>query len=58
MPITRSKFDLAVFMSDNETEVGQNWVYSTELFERSTILRMAAHFENLLRNAVSTPTRV
>jgi non-ribosomal peptide synthetase component F len=33
----------------------QEWLYSTELFERSTILRMAAHFENLLRNALSDP---
>lgn len=55
VPLTRSKFDLAVFMSDNGTEVGQNWVYSTELFDRSTILRMASHFENLLRHAVSKP---
>jgi len=55
VPLTRSKFDLAVFMSDNRTEMGQNWVYSTELFERGTILRMASHFENLLRHAVAMP---
>jgi non-ribosomal peptide synthetase component F len=55
VPLTRSKFDLAVFISDSGREVGQNWVYSTELFERSTILRMASHFENLLRNAIATP---
>ncbi len=55
VPLTRSKFDLAVFISDNGTEVVQNWVYSTELFERDTILRMASHFENLLRHAVSMP---
>jgi amino acid adenylation domain-containing protein len=55
LPLTRSKFDLAVFMSDNGTEVTQNWVYSTELFERSTILCMASNFENLLRHAVSMP---
>ena len=33
----------------------QDWLYSTELFEKSTILRMATHFENLLRNALSRP---
>jgi acyl carrier protein len=55
VPLTRSKFDLAVFMSDNGTDVCENWVYSTELFERGTILRMASHFENLLRHAVSMP---
>jgi hypothetical protein len=55
MPLTRSKFDLAVFLSDNGTEVVQNWVYSTELFERTTIVRMASHFENLLRHAIVIP---
>lgn len=33
----------------------QHWVYSTELFERATIRRMASHFENLLRQALSQP---
>ena len=55
MSITRSKFDVAVFMRDRGSEMIQDWLYSTELFEKSTILRMATHFENLLRNALSRP---
>src|SRR6266536_3814225 len=53
VPITRSKFDVAVFMQIAGAEMIAHWVYSTELFERSTILRMAGHFENLLRHAVT-----
>ncbi len=55
MSITRSKFDVAVFMHQSGSEMIQGWVYSTELFERATILRMASHFENLLRNGFSAP---
>ena len=55
MPITRSKFDLAVFMVEDDTGLTGNWLYSTDLFERATILRMASHFETLLRSAVADP---
>ena len=59
MPLTTSKFDLAVFMVDNEEGLTGHWVFSTDLFDRSTILRMAGHFETLLRAAVAAPeTRV
>jgi hypothetical protein len=59
LPLTRSKFDVAVFIRDKGPEVVEDWVYSTELFERNTILRLAAQFENLLRHAISSPdTRV
>ena len=33
----------------------QDWLYSTELFQASTILKMAANFETLLRNAILRP---
>ena len=55
MPITRSKFDLAVFMVEGETGLSGSWLYSTDLFDRSTILRMAGHFETFLRNALADP---
>jgi non-ribosomal peptide synthetase component F len=32
-----------------------NWLYSTELFERATVVRMAARFENLLGHGLSNP---
>ncbi len=53
--ITRSKFDIAVFIRENKDGTFQDWLYSTELFDRGTVLRMATNFENLLRNAISRP---
>ena len=55
MPITRSKFDLAVFMVEEENGLTGNWLYSTDLFERRSILRIARHFETLLGNALTHP---
>ena len=56
MPLTRSKFDLATFMVETDAGLTGHWVYSIDLFERSTIARMAAHFETLLRGAVADPS--
>jgi amino acid adenylation domain-containing protein len=53
MPITRSKFDLAVFMVEQENGLTGNWLYSTDLFEQSSILRIARHFETLLGNSLA-----
>jgi len=59
IPITRSKFDIAVFMTEGRTEFAQHWVYSTELFKPETVRRMASHFETLLGNALAEPgTRI
>ncbi|HKD02045.1 MAG TPA: condensation domain-containing protein, partial [Terriglobales bacterium] len=59
MPVTRSKFDLAVFMVEGENGLTGNWLYSMDLFERTTILRMARHFETLLASALAQPdTRI
>jgi hypothetical protein len=55
IPITRSKFDLAVFMVENDGRLIGNWLYSTDLFDRATILRMAGHFAALLQSAVAQP---
>ena len=55
MPIARSKFDLAVFMVENDGRLTGNWLYSTDLFDRETILRMAGHFARLLQSAVAQP---
>jgi len=53
--VTHSKFDLAVFVSAKEQELGAYWVYSTELFEESTIRRMIGHYEKLLCSIVAQP---
>ena len=55
LPITRSKFDLAVFVVDRPEELITYWLYSTDLFDAATIRKMARHFEALLTNAVADP---
>jgi hypothetical protein len=55
MPITRSKFDVAVFMVEREDGLTAHWISSTDLFEPATIRRMANHFERLLRSIVQDP---
>ena len=50
-----SKFDMAVFMRENGSEVAGSWVYNPDLFDASTIARMAANFEMLLQAAVADP---
>lgn len=55
VPVTTSKFDMAVFVADKPEGLIGYWVYSTELFEQATIQRMLRHFGNLLRSAVDQP---
>ncbi|HEX7895072.1 MAG TPA: condensation domain-containing protein, partial [Terriglobales bacterium] len=57
VPLSRSKFDVAVFIREQGASTIQDWLYSTELFDRSTILRMASNFETLLRDAVTNPEK-
>jgi amino acid adenylation domain-containing protein len=55
VPITTSKFDMALFVGERPEELIGYWVYSTELFEQATIQRMLRHFTNLLESATSQP---
>lgn len=55
LPVTRSKFDLAVFVVDGDEDLTCHWVYSTDLFDKTAIERMAKHFERLLTSAVINP---
>ena len=55
VPVISSKFDMAVFVAERPEELIGYWVYSTELFNRSTIQRMARQFGNLLESSVSEP---
>ncbi len=50
-----SRFDLAVFVVENEEGLGMHWVYKTGLFEAFTIERLAAQYERLLLNIVANP---
>jgi non-ribosomal peptide synthetase component F len=55
--VTASKFDLALFMQEGEHGLHAAITYSTDLFERSTIERMAKQFETLLTNIVASPDK-
>jgi acyl carrier protein len=55
VPVTTSKFDMAVFVADKPEGLIGYWVYSTELFKQATIQRMLRHFSNLLQSAVEQP---
>jgi len=55
VPVTTSKFDMAVFVSERADELVGYWVYSTELFNQPTIQRMVRRFGNLLQSAASQP---
>jgi len=55
LPVKHSKFDVAVFAAETSNELLFHWIYSAELFDRTTVLRMAQHFENLVRAAVTDP---
>jgi amino acid adenylation domain-containing protein len=55
VPVTTSKFDMAVFMAERPDGLIGYWVYSTELFEQKTIQRMMRHFTTLLQSAIAQP---
>jgi non-ribosomal peptide synthetase component F len=55
LPLTHSKFDLAVFVVQGARDLTGYWVYSTDLFDQLTILRLASQFETLLQSAVADP---
>jgi len=57
LPLTSSKFDLAVFMAEAQDGLVGHWVYSTDLFERATILDMSRRFEMLLECVVLNPDK-
>jgi len=56
MPIKHSKFDVAVFIRESGGKTFQDWLYSTELFDRTTILRLAGNYETLLEYALGKPS--
>jgi len=52
-----TKFDLTFSLSDKEHGIGGHIEYSTDLFDRETIERMAQHFQNLLDGIAADPDR-
>jgi non-ribosomal peptide synthetase component F len=55
MPVTTSKFDLALFVSEGDERISITWQFKTDLFDVATIVRMASHFERLLESIVADP---
>ncbi|MEO0769074.1 MAG: amino acid adenylation domain-containing protein, partial [Cyanobacteria bacterium J06649_4] len=52
---TLAKFDLTLSMTETAGELVGSWEYNSDLFDGSTIARMAEHFENLLSAIVESP---
>ncbi len=53
----KSKLDLALTLMEDERGIRGGWEYSTELFDRETIVRLTDHFLVLLAAAVGEPDR-
>ena len=51
------KFDIALSLAEDETSIVGMLEYSTDLFDRGTIVRVSDRFEHLLRAAVADPAR-
>jgi amino acid adenylation domain-containing protein len=52
-----AKFDLTLSLSEEEDRLSGAIEYSTDLFDATTIARMAAHFQTLLDSIVADPNR-
>ena len=55
MESTRSPFELSLFLREREGKFIGFFEYSTDIFERATIERMAGHFQTLLESIVADP---
>ncbi|KKD61765.1 hypothetical protein RN22_03865 [Grimontia sp. AD028] len=53
-----TKFDLTLWLSDQDQALTAVWEYNTSLFTRESIEEMASHFEMLLESVVSNPASV
>jgi len=52
-----AKFELTLFAHLTDDGLATTWEYNTDLFDRPTIERMAAHFEILLGQLIAEPDR-
>ncbi|MET3441655.1 amino acid adenylation domain-containing protein [Variovorax paradoxus] len=57
-PETTSKFDLAVFVSENESGLRAEWTFASSLYLRETIERASAAWRDLLQQIVAAPDGV
>nr|QNL14925.1 AptD [Brasilonema sp. CT11] len=50
-----AKFDLTLLVMEYDNQLNCSWDYATDLFEKSTIQRMAEQFEVLLKEILDNP---
>jgi amino acid adenylation domain-containing protein len=50
-----SKFDMAVFVAETDSGLAGNWVYSADLFDSPTIVRMAGQYQLALEKVTANP---
>jgi len=55
--LTTAKFDLVLSLYENGDEISASFIYSTALFDRTTVERMVRHFQTLLEGIVENATR-
>jgi hypothetical protein len=55
IPITNSKFDLAVFVDETADHLACHWLYSSDLFNESTIIKLSRQFAQLVESAAANP---
>ncbi|AVH66611.1 non-ribosomal peptide synthetase [Nostoc sp. 'Peltigera membranacea cyanobiont' N6] len=53
-----AKFDLTLMVIESDNQLNCSWEYATDLFEKSTIERMAEQFEILLKGIVDKPQQL
>ncbi len=52
-----AKFDLTLLVIESDNQLNCSWDYATDLFDSSTIQRMAEHFKVLLQGIVDNPNQ-
>ncbi|MCC6858504.1 MAG: amino acid adenylation domain-containing protein [Bryobacterales bacterium] len=50
-----AKFDLTLFITEGDSELGGAFEYNTDLFDAATVRRMTGHFRRLLEAAAAAP---
>ncbi len=50
-----SKFDMAVFVKENEKGIAGTWLYNPDLFDATTIARMASLYQTVLEKITGNP---
>jgi amino acid adenylation domain-containing protein len=55
LPLESSRFDLVLFLSEDQGGVSGFWLYNTDLFDPETILRLSNNYQSLLEQIVKSP---